>query len=121
MRPAEAGFTLLELLVALAVLSHAAMALLNLAGANARTAGALETRTFAALVADNQAVEALTDPAAPALGVSQGTEAAGGRTWRWTRSVARTDDRDILRIDVRVADPSDDRTVAEVSVFRGPA
>jgi general secretion pathway protein I len=118
---AEGGFTLIELLVAMAVFSLAAVALLNLAGANARTAGALEARTFASVVADNRAVEALTDPAPPTLGVSQGTESAGGQPWRWTQRVSRTDDSGILRIDVLVAARSSDRTVAEVSVFRGPA
>jgi prepilin-type N-terminal cleavage/methylation domain-containing protein len=40
----ERGFTVLEMLVAMAILSLGAVALLNLAGENTRTAAALRTR-----------------------------------------------------------------------------
>lgn len=112
------GFTLLELMVALAVFSLAVMALLNLAGENVRAAGAIETRALAAVVAENRAVEALSDPAAPALGVAEGVEDAGDRRWRWVRRVSRTADPDILRVDVLVRAADGAATVAEVSVFR---
>jgi general secretion pathway protein I len=118
MRPAADpnGFTLLELMVALAVFGLAAMALLNLAGENTRTAASVETRAFAAVVAENRAIEALTDPAPPAIGTIEGVEPLAGRDWRWTRSAVRTDDPEILRIEVRVLDGA--RTAAELTVFR---
>lgn len=117
--PAERGFTLVELLVALAVFSLAVMALLNLTGENLRTAGALEQRLLAQVVAENRAVEALTAPTPPALGGANGEEPAGGRTWRWRRDVAPTADPDILRVVVTVAPEDSDRIAAEVVVFRG--
>ncbi|MFP5297125.1 MAG: prepilin-type N-terminal cleavage/methylation domain-containing protein, partial [Alphaproteobacteria bacterium] len=43
--PARQGFSLVELLVALAVFSLAAMALLNLSGENTRSAARVEDRT----------------------------------------------------------------------------
>ncbi|HVI34461.1 type II secretion system minor pseudopilin GspI [Phenylobacterium sp.] len=116
---AEAGFTLLEMLVALAVLSLGALALLNLAGENTRQAGAVESRLFAGIVAENQAIEALTAPAPPALGQASGVASAGGQAWRWTRRVSRTADPAILRIDVRVAARPGALTAGEVTVFRG--
>jgi len=112
------GFTLIELLVALAVFSLAALALLNLAGENTRTAGAIEERVLAGVVAENRAVEALAAVRAPPLGVSNGVERAGERAWRWTRTVTPTPDPSILRVDVRVAPVDGRRTVAEVSLFR---
>ena len=66
----EAGFTLLEMLVALAVFSLAALALLRLEGATVRQTGELDERMLAQLVARNLAVETLTDPAPPPLGAS---------------------------------------------------
>lgn len=66
----ERGFTLLEMLVALAVFSLAALALLRLEGATVRQTGQLDERMMAQLVARNLAVETLTDPAPPALGAS---------------------------------------------------
>ncbi|MCR5881093.1 type II secretion system minor pseudopilin GspI [Phenylobacterium sp. J367] len=115
---AEQGFTLLEMLVALAVLSLGALALLNLAGESTRQATAVEDRFFAGVVAENEAVEALTAPVAPALGEEGGEASLGGQTWRWTRAVSRTTDPGVLLIDVRVA-PRGGRTAGEVTVFRG--
>lgn len=120
MRPAEQGFTLIEILVSLAVLSLSAVALLNLSGENTRTAAAMETRTLAAVVAENRAVEALVAPAPPAVGRAADTDRLAGRNWRWLRLVSRTADPQILRIDVLVQAPDARRTAAEVTVFRGP-
>lgn len=120
MRPAEQGFTLVEILVALAVLSISAVALLNLAGENTRTAAAMETRTLAAVVAENRAVEALIAPAPPAVGRAGGADRLADREWRWLRLVSRTADPQILRIDVLVQAPDARRTAADVTVFRGP-
>lgn len=113
------GFTLIELLVALAVFSLAVVALLNLAGENTRAAVALEERTFAVVVAENRAVELLTQPELPTLGEDRGAEIAGDRTWTWTQQISRTADAAVLRIDVRVTRADSDRTLGEVTVFRG--
>lgn len=114
---AEAGFTLIEVLVALAVFSLAALTLINLSGENVRTARVLEARALASVVAENRAVEAMIDW--PPLGVTSGVDTAGDRSWRWTRKVSRTDDPEISRIDVVVASEAASTTLAEVTVFRG--
>lgn len=121
MTRAEEGFTLLEMLVAMAVLSLGALALLNLAGQNTRAAGVMEERLFAAVVAENRAVEALTSPAPPTFGEATGTERAGSLDLRWTRRVSPTAQPGMVRIEVRVAAPDSGRTAGEVTVFRGPA
>lgn len=112
----RAGFTLLELLVALTVFSLAAMALINLSGENTRAAGRIETKALAAVVAENRAVEVLANSRPPVVGVSSGAEQAAGRTWRWSRTVARTEDPDILRIDIVVLD--DAGPAGALTVFR---
>ncbi|WGM37648.1 type II secretion system minor pseudopilin GspI [Caulobacter sp. NIBR1757] len=114
----RAGFTLIELLVALTVFSLAAMALINLSGENTRAAGRIETKALAAVVAENRAVEALTSDRPPPLGVANGVEQAGMRTWRWSRKVAATGDPDILRIDIVVLDPATPRPASVLTVFR---
>ena len=58
----ESGFTLIEMLVALAIFSLAALALLRLQGATVTTTGQLQDQALAQIVARNIAVEALTDP-----------------------------------------------------------
>lgn len=115
---ARAGFTLIELLVALTVFSLAALALINLSGENTRAAGRIETKALAAVVAENRAIEALTSERPPSVGVSNGAEQAGMRTWRWTRKVVATSDPDILRIDIVVLDPASPKAAAILTVFR---
>lgn len=110
------GFTLLEVLVALAVFSLMAVALLHLAGENTRSAIRVEARVLGGIVAENLAVQAYSLPNPPALGRTQGTVTNAGRDWRWIQDVARTDDAGILRIDVRVADA--DGQVADITLFR---
>ncbi|MDH7972278.1 type II secretion system minor pseudopilin GspI [Sphingomonas sp. AR_OL41] len=103
-RSAEHGFTLIEMMVALAVFSLAALALIRLEGATIRGASILDSTLTAQMVARNVAIEAVTDAQQPVIGDTTGTESNGGRTWQWTRHVAPTGDTRIVRIDVTVAD-----------------
>ncbi|MGQ4658972.1 type II secretion system minor pseudopilin GspI [Lysobacter sp. F6437] len=112
------GFSLIELLVALAVFSLVALALLNLAGENTRTAVVIEERVLAGVVADNRAIEAILATPSELTAQSAGNESAGDRDWRWTRTVSPTDMAEIVRVDVTVMLSTEDRVVAEASVFR---
>jgi general secretion pathway protein I len=114
----EAGFTLIEMLVALAIFSLAALALLRLGGATAANSARLESQAMAQIVARNLAVEALTDPAAPAFGSAMGVEANGGRRWRWTRNVARSPEARIQQIEIAVEDEAGGPGRARLIVFR---
>lgn len=100
----EAGFTLLEMLVALIVFSLAALALLRLEGATIRSTADLETQTVAQMVARNVAVDTLSDPLAPSLGKSDGKAENGGRQWQWERRTSLTGDQRIARVDISVFD-----------------
>ena len=66
----------------------AAMALLRLEGATLASAASLHDHAIAQIVARNVAVETLTDPIAPSLGMSDGTEVNASRKWRWTRKTS---------------------------------
>lgn len=111
----RAGFTLLEVLIALAVFGLAAMALLNLAGENTRSAARVEARIWGGVAADNLAVEATLAPVL-AEGVTTGAVRLAGREWRWTRTVAATPAREIQKVDIRVS--GDEGPVADRTVFR---
>ena len=110
----RAGFTLIEMLVALAVFGLAAMALLNLSGENTRSAARVETRTLGGIVAENLAVEAATLPTI-AEGTASGSVELAGRRWRWTR-IATAPGAGMLRIDIRVSDA--EGQAAERTLFR---
>ena len=98
----EGGFTLLEMLVALSVISIAALALVRLDAYAVRTAGDLDESTMAGIVAQNRAVELWTDPSPPAIGASASSVANAGRNWRIEQRVAPTADAALLRIDLIV-------------------
>ena len=116
----EYGFTLIEMMVALAVFSLAALALIRLEGATIRGAGTLNSTLMAQIVARNIAIEALTDARAPTIGSATGVEQNGGRAWSWTRVTQPTGDTRILRIDVSVMDASG-RNAGHLTVVRDGA
>jgi general secretion pathway protein I len=97
------GFTLIEIMVALAVFSLAAMALMRLEGATIRGAATLDSTLAAQMVARTVAIEAVTEAQPPVLGRTDGRAVNGGRAWTWARTVSGTGDARIVRIDVAVA------------------
>lgn len=101
-RPAPNGFTLLELLVALAVFAIAALALLQMEGASIARTADLDQRLLREIVAQNMAAEILTDPAPPALGSASGSIENAGRRFQWTRTVAPLPDYGVLGITLSV-------------------
>ncbi|WP_300114831.1 type II secretion system minor pseudopilin GspI [Sphingobium sp.] len=101
-RQGEGGFTLLEMLVALAVFSLAALALVRLQGVTLRTAADLDSKAMGQIVARNLMVDVQTDPVPPSIGEEDGEVSNGGRRWRWSRMVKPTDDRRLLQVDLTV-------------------
>lgn len=99
----ERGFTLIEMLVALAVIAVAALTLVRLDAFAVRSAGDLDARTLAQIVAQNEAVLIQTDPAPPTIGTSSSAASNAGQRFRVDRVVAPTADASLLRIDLRVS------------------
>lgn len=116
--PADAGFSLLEVMVALAVFSLGALALLNVLGESTRSQTASADRAIARIVAENRLVEAMSLSAPPGPGSTSGIEEAMGRNWAWEMTVAPSPDPAILRIDVRVRADGGTQTVADLTTFR---
>lgn len=115
-----AGFTLIEMMVALAIFSIAAMALIRLEGATIRSTGILDDTVVANIVARNLAVESITDGISPTLGTTTGTETNGGRSWTWTRQARSLGDAGAMLISISVADQNG-RTIGRTTVVRPPA
>ena len=113
----EGGFTLLEMLVALGIMSIAALTLVRLDAYALRTAGDLDAGTVAAVVAQNRAVELWTDPAPPPIGSGSTRVVNAGRDWRVEQRVALTADPALLRIDLIVR-PETGRGQAVLTIVR---
>ena len=96
------GYTLLEVMVALAIFSLAALALIRLQAFSMRSAADVVAHDMAWQVARNRGAELLSDVTPPVLGNTQGAENFGGRDFRWTQTVKQTDDQRVVLIDVSV-------------------
>jgi general secretion pathway protein I len=113
------------MMVALAVFSLAALALIRLEGATIRGTSILQATLTGQIVAHNVAIEAMTDARAPVIGTANGVEQNGGRSWHWTRITQPTADARIVRIDVEVTDEAGSRdghlTVVRAAGLTGTA
>lgn len=99
MRAADAGFTLIESLVALAILAISAISLLMATEAHVARIDGLETRTLARFAAENRLAE---------IELGLGTEAETvellGRTFEVAAARTPTEDPGLDRVDVEVTD-----------------
>jgi len=98
------GFTLIEVMLALAVFSIAGIALLSSANNNVRNIGYLENKMFAHWVASNQLVAASLAQKWPPKNNVKGEVELAGRAWFWQQKVIKTTDKDMRAIvmDVRL-------------------
>lgn len=86
----ERGMTLLEVMVALAIFSTAALALMNSVSLNVRFTHGLGDTLQASWVAENQLAEARLSNTPFPDAMQSGTETMGGRSWTWRRQRVRT-------------------------------
>ncbi len=114
----QEGFSLLEVIVAIAVFSLGALAVINVLGEDTRSAEADERRALAGIVAENQLAGAMALTRSPLIGVTRGAETALARRWEWEMRVAPSPDPRILRIDVSVQETGRSQILAELSSFR---
>ncbi|XVJ64485.1 MAG: type II secretion system minor pseudopilin GspI [Sphingopyxis sp.] len=105
------------MLVALSIISIAALTLMRLDAYAVRSAGDLDESTIAGIVAQNRAVELWTDPTPPTIGNSATGVANAGRNWRIEQRVAATADDSLLRIDLIVR-PESGRGQAALTIIR---
>lgn len=114
------GFTLLEVLVALAVLAIAMGALLRVASNSSATFTQLRDRTLAGWVAENALARFRLAQRWPSDGSRfNGRSQMAGRTWHWTITVASTPDPDLRRLTIAVRSTGSDLPNPLLSAFLG--
>jgi len=114
------GFTLLEVLIGLVVLSLALLALTRTAALQVDGLGQLRDHTMAGWLAQNLLAETRISNPFPPLGTSNGTRRFGPAEWRWEVVVQPTQVATIRRIDVRVFADADRKTaIAQLSGLAG--
>ncbi|NKF52500.1 type II secretion system minor pseudopilin GspI [Shewanella sp. WXL01] len=114
----QQGMTLLEVIVALAVFSIAAVAIVKSLGEQMANMPILEQRTLAQWVASNQMVDARLTKDFPDIGQKTGQEELAGKEWYWRRDVIKTTDAKFRMIRITVSDDERfKRVAAQVSSY----
>ena len=98
----QKAFTLLEVLVALAVLTLGLGTVIKVAGGQASQLAYLKDKTIALWVANNKATEMKLDKW-PATGTLSGHKLMANQEWNWKVKVSSTADKDLRRLDIDVA------------------
>lgn len=116
----EEGFTLVEVVVALGILSTAAIGFSAMSRGSIDGAKQMELRYLARTVVDNELTRAFTDQAPLRLGVTDGQVTQMGRSFEWVRTVERSPQSGLLlvRLDVRQADK--ETVLAQASTLKRP-
>ncbi len=96
------GFTLIEVLAALAIITIGMSAVLGTLGSSASTAGYLRDKTLAQWIALNQVAETRLGGELPMTGTTDGTVDYAGRHWHWRQQVTDGDAPGLYRIEVSV-------------------
>lgn len=95
------GFTLLEVLIALAIVALSAGALLGSVTSSASNVIYLKQKTLAEWVALNRLTEIRIDKDMPSLGKRKGNSVMGGMRWEWEEEVTELPIQGSFRIEVR--------------------
>jgi len=101
------GFTLIEVMVALAIIAISLGALLNTSGTQASSATYLKQKSLAHWVAMNELNQLLIKKTFPDLGNKQGSADMAGHTWYWTRTTKKTEDKDARQVEFTVYNDRD--------------
>ncbi len=119
-----AGFTLLEVMIALAVFAVVSAALVRNAAVAVRQTTIIEERSLGIWVAENQLsqmrIQVRSDENYPALGTNRYAVNLADRDWEVVVKIAATENADIRRVEVVVSAAQEpDQVVADLAGFLG--
>ncbi len=116
----QRGFTLLEVIVALAVIAFALSAAVSAVSGNTRNAAGLQQRTYAHWVAMNQMAELHVSRLWPNTRTTRGSSLMARHEWYWSMKVSTTADKNVRRVDITVrADEGDESPLVTLTGFVG--
>lgn len=101
------GFTLLEILIALAILAIGLAAAMRAIGAASNTSYDLKQRLLAQWVAENRVAEIKARSIWPDVGTSEGEAEQAGQRFVWQQTVTTTPNQAFRRVEVKVLFPGE--------------
>jgi general secretion pathway protein I len=96
------GFTLIEMLVALAILAIALAAVQRAVSGSLDNAFELKQRLLASWVADNRLAELRALRVLPPIGETRGEETQAGIVFHWKSDISNTPNPYVERVEIRV-------------------
>jgi general secretion pathway protein I len=112
------GFTLFEVLVALAIVSIALLAAMRAAGQGTTNVGELRAHLLAGWAGQNVLAEQRARGDWPSTGVLRGTSNLGGMDFTWREEIIGTPNASFRRVDIFVyAGPEETRSLARLTGF----
>ena len=118
-RARSTGFTLIEVMVALVIVSLALTGVAASMGQMIDTANTMRDRTFASWIAQNQIAEMRLSGTMPEVGESSGEVDYANTVWSWTANVSETGVENLLKVDVTVTYAGFDDRIRQVTGFIG--
>ena len=115
MKRHKRGFTLLEVLAAVAVFALSAMALVRSVGQHVNTLTLMEEKAFAAMVVDNQMAKVMLNP--QGLKPQSGKSKLADREWFWRVKPVATSGGLIQAFDVEVARKANGKAIVSVRSY----
>lgn len=115
----NSGFTLIEVMVALVIVSLALAGVAASMGQMIDTANTMRDRTFASWIAQNTIAEMRLAGAMPEVGESSGDVDYANTTWTWTANVSETGVENLMKVEVIVSYAGFDDPVRQVTGFIG--
>jgi general secretion pathway protein I len=100
--PDPRGFTLIEVVVALAIVAIGMLAVFKTIGDSVNNVEALRDRSFAGWIADNRITEVRLSGQMPSVEETAGEVEFAGRRWHWVTKVSQTQVQGLRRVDVSV-------------------
>jgi general secretion pathway protein I len=113
------GFTLIEVMVALAIVAFSLTAVAASMGQMIDTANAMRERTYASWIAQNKIAEMRLENVIPKVTSTSGEVDYAGTEWAWRAVVSETDVENLFRVDVTVSYVSSPDGIRTVTGFIG--
>jgi general secretion pathway protein I len=115
----DRGFTLIEVMVALAIISLSLTAVAAKMSRMIDTSNSMRERTYASWIAQNKITELRLANIIPEVTSTSGEIDYANSTWSWRAVVSESGVENLYRVDVSVAYAGSDDTIRTVTGFIG--
>jgi len=113
------GFTLIEVMVSLAIIGMSLLALAQVMGNMIDNSNAMREKTYASWIAQNKIAEFHLANVIPEVSATSGEIDYANTTWYWRAVISESGVENLYRVDVTVFYPDRDTKIRAVTGFIG--